>query len=199
MYVDSTGKVSSSDIVGSGSTTKKASNSMDKDAFLKMLCAQLQNQDPMNPADSTEQIAQMASFSSLEQMQNLNKSFETLAKTISDQLVPSIQFQQAGSMIGRTVVFENPDAEADEEKYLSGVVSSVSFKDGKPVYKIGGQEIGQDQIIAIGKASEGADVDLLNKILKELEELNAAAQKQAGEENGSQDSISPDPDSTAQN
>ncbi|MDD4048304.1 MAG: flagellar hook capping FlgD N-terminal domain-containing protein, partial [Clostridia bacterium] len=51
-------------------------NMLDKDAFLKLLVTQLQNQDATNPVDDKEFIAQMAQISSLEQMQNLNQTFE---------------------------------------------------------------------------------------------------------------------------
>lgn len=50
-------------------------NKVDKDAFLKILMIQLQNQDPLNPVQDKEFIAQMAQFSSLEQLQELNKQF----------------------------------------------------------------------------------------------------------------------------
>lgn len=55
-------------------TTNKPKNDLDKDAFLRLLTTQLSNQDPLNPIEDREFIAQLAQFSSLEQMQNLNKS-----------------------------------------------------------------------------------------------------------------------------
>lgn len=50
-------------------------NDLDKNVFLRLLTTQLSNQDPLNPMEDKEFIAQMAQFSSLEQMQNLNKIF----------------------------------------------------------------------------------------------------------------------------
>lgn len=63
---------------GNTSKTKSADDTMGKDAFLKLLVTQLQNQDPLNPTDNTEFVAQLAQFSSLEGIQNLNNSFGSM-------------------------------------------------------------------------------------------------------------------------
>lgn len=55
-------------------------NDLDKDAFLKLLTTQLANQDPLNPMEDREFIAQLAQFSSLEQMQNINKNIEIMGE-----------------------------------------------------------------------------------------------------------------------
>jgi flagellar basal-body rod modification protein FlgD len=60
------------------STTTTAKNTLDKDAFLKMMIAQLKNQDPLNPMDGTAFVAQLAQFSSLEQLNNLNTTMSNL-------------------------------------------------------------------------------------------------------------------------
>ena len=62
-------------------TNTKEKASMGKEDFLKLLVAQLQNQDPLNPEDSTEFTSQLAQFSSLEQLENLNSGMETLVKS----------------------------------------------------------------------------------------------------------------------
>jgi len=58
-----------------GLETGAAGGKLGKDEFLELLTTQLTNQDPLEPMDNTEMIAQMAQFSSLEQMQNLNDTF----------------------------------------------------------------------------------------------------------------------------
>lgn len=73
-------------------------SSMNKDDFLKLLVAQLQNQDPLNPADSTEFTAQLATFSSLEELQNIN---DTLAEVQTSQTI--LTNSQAVDYIGKEI------------------------------------------------------------------------------------------------
>lgn len=94
----------------SSTTTKTSDTSLGKDDFLKMLVTQLQNQDPLKPMDDTAFVAQMAQFSSLEQMQNLNTA--TLAT-------------QANGMIGNVVTWTN-----DSNDVFDGVVHGVSIVSG---------------------------------------------------------------------
>lgn len=69
-----------------------------KDAFLQLLVLQLRNQDPLNPQDNQDMLAQLAQFSSLEQMNNLNDQFNVLAGNI-DQL----NFINATGLLGHRV------------------------------------------------------------------------------------------------
>lgn len=67
-----------------------ASQSLDKDSFLKLMMAQLQNQDPLEPMDNSQTIAQMAQFSSVEQLSNISTSMETntaISTAMAEQLV----------------------------------------------------------------------------------------------------------------
>lgn len=59
-------------------STSTAKNALGKDAFMQMLIAQLKNQDPLNPMDGTQFVAQLAQFSSLEQLTNLNTTMGSL-------------------------------------------------------------------------------------------------------------------------
>jgi flagellar basal-body rod modification protein FlgD len=89
--------------VGTPSTVNSTSEisqqaTLGKDEFLKMLVAQLQNQDPLNPMDGTDFTAQLAQFSSLEQLTNMNTNFETFT---SNQMMTN-QVQSV-SLLGKEV------------------------------------------------------------------------------------------------
>lgn len=62
---------------------RKNGDALGKDDFLKLLLTQLQNQDPSNPMDNTEFIAQMATFSSLEQMMNMGAQMEEIIGSVN--------------------------------------------------------------------------------------------------------------------
>lgn len=83
---------------GSGSLTGAASPELGKDAFLQLLVLQMQNQDPLSPVDNQQMLAQLAQFSALEAMTNLNDNFETLSGNV-DQL----NFISASQLLGHTV------------------------------------------------------------------------------------------------
>jgi flagellar basal-body rod modification protein FlgD len=83
---------------GIASSTQTQKTTMGKDDFLKMLIAQLKNQDPLNPLDGTNFAAQLAQFSSLEQLQNMNTSLGTMSSSFA-----SMNNVQVGNLIGNEV------------------------------------------------------------------------------------------------
>ncbi|RHB51132.1 flagellar hook capping FlgD N-terminal domain-containing protein [Exiguobacterium sp. AM39-5BH] len=100
----------------------KATNQYDKNMFLKLLMAQLGNQDPMSPMEDREFISQMAQFSSLEQMQGISKQLDSV---LVDRHMASIS--EFSNMIGKTVLYTN---ETDSETIKgSGRVVSISRTD----------------------------------------------------------------------
>jgi flagellar basal-body rod modification protein FlgD len=90
---------------------RSSQNTLDKDDFLKILITQLQHQDPTEPMQDKEFIAQMAQFSTLEQITNMSKDFSELAGILNSS--------QAASMLGRTVAIQ------DGSEMLYGVVKEV--------------------------------------------------------------------------
>jgi flagellar basal-body rod modification protein FlgD len=86
-----------------------------KDDFLKLLVAQLENQDPMNPDDPTEFTAQLAQFSSLEQLFTVNESLSAMISSQGD-----LAKMTALSMINREVVSKSHDFTLDDKPVLLG-------------------------------------------------------------------------------
>jgi len=108
-----------------------------QDEFLQMLTVQLQNQDPTQPVDQTAMLAQLAQFSSLEQMQNLNNTMQSSAQFSG--------LTQSASLIGKTVTTFNSDGSAGP----SGVVSSVSIQSGQPYLQIGSQSVAASTVATV--------------------------------------------------
>ena len=70
---------------GNDKNAKKAGNSLGQDAFLRLLTTQLEHQDPLQPKEDGEFLAQLAQFSSLEKLSEISTSIQDLAKYIKDQ------------------------------------------------------------------------------------------------------------------
>lgn len=119
-------------------TETKKNDDLGKDAFLQLLVTQLKNQDPLAPQDNSSYIAELAQFSSLEQMTNVAKNLEDLG-TVVGNIDTSVLVGQLSSMIGKGIDWVEVTNEADEEgnpittkETLSGVVSGVTIVDGNP-------------------------------------------------------------------
>lgn len=113
---------------------RQTSSQLGKDDFLKLLITQLSNQDPTNPMEDTQFIAQMAQFSSLEQMTNLSTSFEKMATLLNSS--------EAASTIGKTVELKVGDVTT------SGVVEAAT-RGASPQILVNGMYYNMDQINAI--------------------------------------------------
>ncbi|WP_456271542.1 flagellar hook assembly protein FlgD [Bacillus sp. AK031] len=102
-----------------------------KDDFMKILMTQLQNQDPLNPMQDKDFIAQMATFSTLEQITNLGKTMEKFIEAEGqNNLIAYNQFA------GKEVTWHKLNEASQEDGKMSiqegkGVISSVRFKDNE--------------------------------------------------------------------
>lgn len=145
-------------------------SALDKDAFLRLLIAQMQNQDPLNPADNTEFVAQLAQFSSLEQLTQMNTNLEESLAT-NTQVADSINKASTVSYLGKTISAETADfsfdgsSEVDLQFSLDSAVLSGSLKildsDGKTVrtIDIGGNEAGSYTCTWDGYTNKGVYAD----------------------------------------
>lgn len=125
--------------------TRQPTDTLGKDQFLSILVTQLRNQDPMQPLQDREFIAQMAQFTSVEQLMNMNKEMALLRQNIGS----------ASSMIGKTIEWYEYN-EAGEIILSSGVVDAIVSKEGILYAKSGRSEVALDYISSISEAGAGA-------------------------------------------
>ena len=119
-------------------TEPKKNDELGKDAFLQLLVAQLKNQDPLDPQDNSSYIAELAQFSSLEQMTNVVTNLEDMSKIVSN-IDTSVLIGQLSGMIGNNIDWIETINEADEEgnplshqENMTGVVTGVTIVEGNP-------------------------------------------------------------------
>lgn len=113
------------DLTKKQTTSEAGGANLDKNAFLKLLSAQMKYQDPMNPTDQTQQLAQLANFSSLEQMSNMAASMAAMGN--------EAKANTAVNLVGKDVTYKN-----DKGESVTGKVEKVTFKDGAPMLVVGG-------------------------------------------------------------
>lgn len=124
--------------------TGQAGGEMGKNEFLQLLVTQMQNQDPMEPMDNAAMTAQLAQFSSLEQMQNLNAQFEG--------------FQQSSAVAmslmnsGKPVVLELLDGTAVE-----GVLERVQWIGGEMQFVVDGETYSISYVTSLQAGESIAD------------------------------------------
>jgi flagellar basal-body rod modification protein FlgD len=128
-------KIDSSLMLPDSKPTRQTGNTnLGKDDFLKLLIAQLANQDPMNPMKDKEFISQMASFSSLEQMYNMN---ETLTSWVAHQ--NNGQLLQYSELINKEITYTRSNENEDgttEEQTKTGTVTKIHFENGETTVEL---------------------------------------------------------------
>jgi flagellar basal-body rod modification protein FlgD len=113
------------------STKTSSSSSLDKQAFLQLLVAQMKYQDPLEPTSNTEYIAQLATFSQLEATQNLESTFDQ---------------NQASSLVGKPVIMQTTSSSTGDTYYSAGYVDAVVMSNGKPYLYINGNYYSLDDL-----------------------------------------------------
>lgn len=140
MSIPATEAVGVSGLAGLLPGSTAAGSSADKEMFMQLLVAQLRYQDPMNPADTGEFLAQNAQFTALEKMQ-----------AVADQTAMMLGAQMAfgaSSLVGRHVSFTGADGTE-----ASGTVRGVRFEAGGPVLDVDGTDV---PLVSVLTVTDGA-------------------------------------------
>ncbi|MHC8352390.1 flagellar hook assembly protein FlgD [Pseudomonas sp. RT4P38] len=152
----------SADGLASATNSATGKQSLGKDAFLQLLVTQLKNQNPLEPQDNGEFVAQLAQFSSLEGITTLNTTVSGLASNYN-----SSQALQASSLVGRSVIAPADKTVVDTSKSFTGTIAvpasvdpvkvKITDADGKVVRTIdlGSQKAGTSTFIWDGKNDAG--------------------------------------------
>ena len=135
------------------SANTKESSSMDKDAFLQLLVAQMKYQDPLEPTSNTEYIAQYAQFSQVEALNNMSQTME---------------LSRYSSYVGKEVVI---GSEEGEESQIRGMVDYVTFEGGKAYLSIDGNLYAASDLVSV-IGNEYSDAESIAKAFaKEIKDL----------------------------
>ncbi len=127
-FVESNSAASLADAVN-----KSKGNTLDKDAFLQLLVAQMKYQDPLEPTSNTEYISQYATFSELEQMQNMSASMDLF---------------RASALVGQTVLLNIRDSQGRLTQ-VQGPVDFVTYENNKAYLSIGGELYSMDDLATV--------------------------------------------------
>lgn len=138
---------SSNVVRGTDSVTQLSSKELGKDDFLRLLVAEITNQDPMSPMDNKDMILQLSQFSALEGTLQLNQNMENY--------IVNAEMSTASSMIGKEVTY------LDEEYGVPvvGQVSKMAMYGDSPKLYIDGVLVGMDQILTVSEPSATSTTD----------------------------------------
>ncbi|MDI9571122.1 MAG: flagellar hook capping FlgD N-terminal domain-containing protein [Pseudomonadota bacterium] len=134
-------------------TSQSTAQSLGKTEFLKLLVAQLKNQDPLNPMDGTDFAAQLAQFSSLEQLNNLNEGIKNLGiYQMSQANAQAVNLIGKEVVIGKGNAFQVAGNAVDLSYELAGAAKTVNIdifdEKGALVdsFKVGDQDAGTNRV-----------------------------------------------------
>lgn len=142
--------ISANDPIFGAATTAKSE--LGRDSFMELLVSQMKNQDPLAPTSNDQMLAQLAQFSSLEQLEELNDNLVGLAvlqqsNALMDQLTSS------SALIGQHVKYADPDTGAE----AWGDVASVKITDGLAVLNIDGKDVPLVNVLEVSQPAGTAE------------------------------------------
>ena len=146
--------------------TKKDNTTLDKDAFLQLLVTQMRYQDPLDPQDNSEYVAQLAQFSALEQMTNVADTTSAISNLVNN-IDTSVLVGQLSGMIGKDIQWTSDVTSTDADgksvttkQTYEGKVTGVSVTDGTPtvIASVNGKsmQVSVGEITRVGQVAEAA-------------------------------------------
>lgn len=135
--------------------SQKAGGALDKDAFLQLLVAQMKYQDPLEPTSNTEYISQLATFSELEEMQNVSASMD---------------MSRANALVGQ-YVFMNVTDSSGKTTYPEGQVDYVVYQGGKIYLSVNEQLYNIDDLDTVADPEYLLATRLAESFTTELDKL----------------------------
>lgn len=139
--------------------TTSSNNGLDKNAFLQLLVAQMKYQDPLEPTSNTEYISQLATFTELEEMQNL---------------VSTSEKDRATSLVGQVVTVEVTGA-SGSVSYEQGVVDYVRYEGSKTYIGMNGSEYSLDDLYSVEDAEYVEAYSMATAVVTALNKLPTVA------------------------
>lgn len=136
-------------------TAPKDGSALGKDAFLQLLVAQMKHQDPLEPTSNTEYISQLATFSQLEEMQNVSASMD---------------MQRANQLVGQ-YVFLNVTNSSGITTYPEGVVDYVVYQGGKIYLSVNEELYNLDDLDTVADSEYLLAIRLAESFSEELHKL----------------------------
>ena len=109
---------------------------VDKDAFMQLLVAKLEHQDPLSPEANEDFLSQLATFTSLEEMEEMNGNLMAMM-TLNQSNALLSQLTQSSSLLGKQVTWMDPRP----GEQSTGAVDSVVVRDGIAMLRVGDQEV----------------------------------------------------------
>ena len=152
-------EVKNGQIVDSATTSKKTEKSgseLGYDQFLQILCAEMQYQDPLEPTSNTEYIAQMATFSQVESMLNMQNTMTA---------------SEANALVGKYVIMKVTSSTTGEVSYAAGNVDYVLHQNGKTYLSINNSLYNIEDLDTVADADYMEAVALAEEFKKAVEEL----------------------------
>lgn len=141
------------------STSKTENNGYDKDSFLQLLVAQMKYQDPLEPTSNTEYISQYATFSQVEQLQNMASTMD---------------LSRASGYVGQMVQISSTDSKG-ETTIVEGVVDYVKYENQKAYVSIDGELYSADDITAVIDSTYNTAVEIANAFAEAINRLPSLA------------------------